>query len=323
MTNCNQEILKALFRTKDLLSEDALLQIRQFVDQAKYENGGFQDRAGKLDIYYSVFGYTLAFAYDIKLDLEKEFRFLEGWNQKQNADLIHAVCYIRCYYLLLVLEQKQKFNLKVDVSDFDGFIAKLVMKRMIKKLRKNCQSYFDLIEEYKAKDGGYNHNKKGARQATVYASFLVYTLYQDLNKSKTQLNEISKHLGELKCKDASFANDNDSQTGVSSATAAGIIMTMNKDIKVEASIAYLMKNYTPRGGFKAAIGLPIADVLSTSTALLALYMAGENLQELSEKSLDFINLHWDESGGFFGSIADMTCDVEYTYYALLGIGILI
>jgi len=34
-------------------------------------------------------------------------------------------------------------------------------------------------------------------------------------------------------------------------------------------------------------------------------------------------LHWDESGGFFGSIADMTCDVEYTYYALLGIGILL
>jgi len=41
MINCNQEILKALFRTKDLLSEDALLQIRQFVDKVKYENGGF------------------------------------------------------------------------------------------------------------------------------------------------------------------------------------------------------------------------------------------------------------------------------------------
>ncbi|MDE5423257.1 terpene cyclase/mutase family protein [Ancylomarina sp. DW003] len=321
MTNCNQEILKALFRTKDLLSEDALLQIRQFVDQAKYENGGFQDRAGKPDIYYSVFGYTLAFAYDIKLDLEKEFRFLEGWNQKQNADLIHAVCYIRCYYLLLVLEQKQKFNLKVDVSDFDGFIAKLVMKRMIKKLRKNCQSYFDLIEEYKAKDGGYNHNKKQADQATVYASFLVWTLFQDLNEEAV-LNTITNQLEELKCKDASFANDNASQSGVSSATAAGIIMTGNRE-RNRSSIQYLKQNYTPRGGFKAASGLPIADVLSTSTALLALYLAGENLQELSEKSLDFINLHWDESGGFFGSIADMTCDVEYTYYALLGIGILI
>ncbi len=322
MTNCNQEILKALFRTKNLLSEDALFQIRQFVDNARCEKGGFQDRAGKPDIYYSVFGYTLAFAYDIKLDLEKEFTYLESWNKNQETDLIHAVCYIRCYYLLLVLEQKQKFNLKVDVSDFDGFIAKLVMKRMIKKLRKDCQTYFDLIEEYKSKDGGYNHNKKQAEQATVYASFLVWTLYQDLNEEETVLNIITNQLEELKCKDASFANDNTSQTGVSSATAAGIIMTGNKD-ENRSSIQYLTQNYTPRGGFKAASGLPIADILSTSTALLALYLAGENLQELSDKSIDFINLHWDESGGFFGSIADMTCDVEYTYYALMGIGILI
>ncbi len=322
MTNCNQEILKALFRTKDLLSEDALVQIRQFVDQAKYEKGGFQDRAGKPDIYYSVFGYTLAFAYDIKLDLEKEFTYLEAWDKNQETDLIHAVCYIRCYYLLLVLEQKQMFNLKVDVSDFDGFIAKLVMKRMIKKLRKDCQSYFDLIEDYKSRDGGYNHNKKQAGQATVYASFLVWTLFQDLNEEDAVLNTITNQLKELKCFDASFANDNSSESGVSSATAAGIIMTGNKD-ENRSSIQYLRQNYTPRGGFKAALGLPIADILSTSTALLALYLAGENLQELSDKSIDFINLHWDESGGFFGSIADMTCDVEYTYYALMGIGILI
>lgn len=52
-------------------------------------------------------------------------------------------------------------------------------------------------------------------------------------------------------------------------------------------------------------------------------MACENLQHLAEKSIDFINLHRDKSGSFFGSIADMNCDVEYTYHALLGIGILL
>lgn len=86
---------------------------------------------------------------------------------------------------------------------------------------------------------------------------------------------------------------------------------------------HIVSNYTQRGDFKAAPDLPIADIFSTSVALLAFYMIGENLQKLSLKSIDFVNLHWDESGGFFGSIADMTCDVEYTYYALLGIGILI
>ncbi|WP_372642162.1 prenyltransferase/squalene oxidase repeat-containing protein [Ancylomarina sp.] len=323
MTNCNQEILKALFKTKELLSDEALLQIRTFVSDSKHQQGGFEDRAGKPDIYYTVFGYTLAFVYDIELDIEKEFTFLESWNKKQEADLVHAVCYIRCYLLLQVIQQKQKFGFKPDVSDFDSFLGKIIMKRLISKVKKNCQNHFDLIESYKSKDGGFNHNKKQADQATIYASFLVWTLFQDLDEDKNRLNEISHPISNLKCSDHSFANDSSSQTGVTSATAAGLIMTDGKHNDLEGTIAYLRQNYTPRGGFKAASGLPIADILSTSTALLALYITGENLQELSDKSIDFINLHWDESGGFFGSIADLTCDVEYTYYALLGIGILL
>ena len=323
MTNCNQEILKALFKTKELLSDEALQEIKSFVVSQKSEIGGFADRAGKPDIYYSVFGYTLAFVYDIKLDLEKEFSLLESRDKTKELDLVHAVCYLRCYFLLLVIEQKQKFGLKIDPSKLDGFLSKLVLKGLVKKLKKECQSYFEFIETYQSKDGGYNHNRKNADQATVYATFLVWTLYQDLNEKEASLNKMTDQLDALSCEDGSFANDNSSKTGVSSASAAGLIMLGDKSADSERTTAYLMQNYTPRGGFKAASNLPIADILSTSTALLALYMSGENLQDLSDKSIDFINLHWDESGGFFGSIADMTCDVEYTYYALLGIGILI
>ena len=323
MTNCNQEILKALFKTQALLSDEALQEIKSFVISQKTETGGFADRAGKPDIYYSVFGYTLAFVYDIKLDLEKEFTFLGSRDKTKELDLVHAVCYLRCYFLLLAIEQKQKFGLKIDPSKLDGFLSKLVLKGLIKKLKKECQSYFELIETYQSKDGGYNHNGKQAEQATIYATFLVWTFYQDLNEKEATLNKMTNQLDVFICEDGSFANDNSSKTGVSSASAAGLIMTNGRTVNSKQTISYLKQNYTPRGGFKAASNLPIADILSTSTALLALYMAGENLQELSEKSIDFINLHWDESGGFFGSIADMTCDVEYTYYALLGIGILI
>lgn len=72
----------------------------------------------------------------------------------------------------------------------------------------------------------------------------------------------------------------------------------------------------------AAKDVPVSDLLSTATALLALKLSGENMDSFAENSLNFINLHWDESGGFFGSIADMSCDVEYTYYALLALGVL-
>ena len=323
MLNCNQEILKALFKTSNLLSDEALQEIKYFVAATNCQNGGFADRAGNPDIYYTVFAYTLSFVYDIELDIEKEFKFLETRRGVHEFDLVHAVCFIRCYLLLLIIQQKQKFGFKTDVTDFDSFMAKILMKGLIKKVKKDCQAFFELIETYKSKDGGYNHNQKQATQATVYASFLVWTLNQDLNEDVTKLNKMTSQLQVLRCKDDSFANDSSSSTGVTSTTAAGLIMTLNQDINKKGIIAYIMSNYTQRGGFKAAPDLPVADILSTSTALLALYMAGENLQNLSENSIDFINLHWDESGGFFGSIADMTCDVEYTYYALLGIGILI
>ncbi|RXQ89881.1 hypothetical protein EO244_13945 [Ancylomarina salipaludis] len=323
MKNCNQEILKALLKAKDLLSDEALREIRSFVSSQKCDSGGFKDRAGKPDLYYSVFAYTLAFVYDIELDIEKEFKFLESFQDGSVLDLVHAVCYIRSYLLLQVIQQKRKFGFKPDVRNVDGFFGKILMKGLIKKVKKDCSVLFELIETYKSKDGAYNHNKKQAEQATVYASFLVWTLFQDLNEEESVLNRITNQLYTLKCDDASFANDSASKTGVTSATAAGLIMTSNQNHNFDGSMFYLKQNYTSRGGFKAASDLPIADLLSTSTGLLALYMAGENLQNLSEKSIDFINLHWDESGGFFGSIADMTCDVEYTYYALLGIGILI
>jgi len=322
MSNCNQEILKALFKTRELLSDEALQEIKSFVAATNCKHGGFADRAGSPDIYYSVFAYTLSFVYDIELDIEKEFNYLDSCRDEHELDLVHAVCFIRCYLLLLVIQQKQRFGFKPDVSDFNSFPGKMIMKGLIKKIKKNCESYFKLIETYRSNDGGFNHNRKNAGQATVYASFLVWGLYQDLNEDQAGLNRITRLVDALKCKDASFANDSSSITGVSSATAAGLIMSLNHDKNNQEVIGYLMRNYTQRGGFKAAPELPLADILSTSTALLALYMSGENLQRLSEKSIDFINLHWDESGGFFGSIADMTCDVEYTYYALLGIGIL-
>lgn len=323
MRNCNQEILNALFKTKNLLSDEALFEIKSFVHSQHCETGGFIDRAGKADIYYSVFAYTLALAYDINLDIVQEQEFLETWNTEYDLDLVHAVCYIRCYLLLQVIQQNQTFGLKLDNLDSENFLAKLAMNKLIKKAKKNCKAQFEIIDSFRSKDGGYNHNVKSADQATVYASFLVWTLFQDLNVGERTLNEISQPISNLQCTDHSFANDASSITGVSSATAAGLIMTLGQNNNKSSVIDYLMKNYTQRGGFKAAQDLPIADTLSTSTVLLALYMANENLQNLSEKSIDFINLHWDESGGFFGSIADMTCDVEYTYYALLGIGILL
>jgi geranylgeranyl transferase type-2 subunit beta len=67
--------------------------------------------------------------------------------------------------------------------------------------------------------------------------------------------------------------------------------------------------------------VPVADVLSTATSLLALGIVGTADDGIKGKAVEFVNLHWHDAGGFFGSIADQIPDVEYTFYGLLTIGV--
>jgi len=315
--NCNQAILEALLKTKEALSDDAQNHIKSFLISQKNEDGGFMDRAGKSDLYYTVFGYTLALVLDLKLDIKTEKKYLERFNQEK-LDFVHSVCLVRAYFLIHLIDLKQKSGFKATKFLRISFAKDLITRKLASKTMSDCSKVLWELENYISKDEGYNHNVKCADQSTVYANYLMWTLYQDLQIESDSLEDIQDANRALLLNNGSYANESNSADGVTSTTAAGLIMNAYS----EKSKDWLLKMRSKRGGFMAATGVPIADLLSTSTALLALKLDGENMQNYAEKSVNFINLHWDQSGGFFGSIADMTCDVEYTYYALLGLGVL-
>lgn len=281
------------------------------------------DRAGKVDLYYSVFGYTLALVLDLKLNVKDERSYLKKIKHSEKLDFVHLICFVRCEFLLHLIDLKQKSGFPSSTFLSIDFAKEFILDKIVKSLRNDCSELLREIEEYQAADGGYNHNQKGAKKSTIYANYLVWTLFQDIKTEQQVLDKILHANNSLRTNNGAFANDENSLDGVTSSTAAGLIMSLPilPDNWGESK-EWLQKMLTKRGGFKAAEGVPLADLLSTSTALLALKLSGENMQHYSEKSVNFINLHWDESGGFFGSIADMTCDVEYTYYALLALGVL-
>ncbi|MDQ1770444.1 hypothetical protein GQR60_03190 [Labilibaculum sp. A4] len=321
--SCNQFILEALLKSTEVLSDDAQNQIKSFLGSQKSEAGGFMDRAGKADLYYSVFGYTLSLILDVKLDVLEERKYLKRIKQEGNLDFVHSMCFVRCDFLLHLIDLQQRSRLSASKFLTISFAKDFVHGRVVKSLRNNCSQLLWELEEYLASDSGYNHNKKGAAKSTIYANYLMWTLYQDLQTEQDVLDEITDANRLLRAENGSFANEENSIDGVTSSTAAGLIMSSTSELEEMLKTKdWLKQMLTKRGGFKAAEGVPLADLLSTSTALLALQLTGENMQNYAENSVNFINLHWDESGGFFGSIADMTCDVEYTYYALLGLGVL-
>jgi len=76
------------------------------------------------------------------------------------------------------------------------------------------------------------------------------------------------------------------------------------------------------GGFVALKQSPIEDLLTTAVALFALHFCGEELTALKPDSMEFIDSLYEE-GGFCATIVDHKPDVEYTFYGLLGLGVLV
>jgi hypothetical protein len=64
------------------------------------------------------------------------------------------------------------------------------------------------------------------------------------------------------------------------------------------------------------------DLLSTATALHALAGLAVPLAPVRERCLDFLDSLWTNAGGFYGHWADDHLDCEYTFYALMALGLL-
>lgn len=71
------------------------------------------------------------------------------------------------------------------------------------------------------------------------------------------------------------------------------------------------------GGFRAHMGAPFPDLLSTSVAAFALHL--HNIAPRYDVK-PFIEAHWQEDGSFAASLLDGFGDVEYEFYGLLALG---
>ncbi|MEA2069367.1 MAG: prenyltransferase/squalene oxidase repeat-containing protein [Verrucomicrobiota bacterium] len=102
--------------------------------------------------------------------------------------------------------------------------------------------------------------------------------------------------------------------------AAEILVNRQGD---EATTGNLLARARESGGFAPTEQMAVPDLLSTATALFALTSLGIDLDAIQQPCFKYIESLWRDSGGFAGHVADEFEDVEYTFYALLGIGCLI
>ncbi len=297
---------------KKQLDDDAVRKISDFAMSRMNDDGGFQGRSSSSDIYYTYFALaTLA-----SLGASKPISPVVSYMKKIDGEklgFIDLYC-MACINPLITY-------LRIPVKLRPLALASARKSKMF--AGGSAQKLVGRLEDYRSKDGGYNQNTRNSKHGTVYASFLACQAYDNLGLEIPDKAGILNSLEGLKTDDSGYANQPDMDCGTSTATAASGIMIQFLTGKTPRPIGqWLIGQLLPCGGFRASPQTPIADMLSTATAVLALKKMGHKF-EFGPDIIDFVESHWGDSGGFFGSLLDQKCDCEYTFYALLTLGCLL
>lgn len=274
-----------------LLGESADL-VRDYLRSQLTPAGGFADRAGNPDLYYTVFGLEGLFALRADLPIPQVLGYLKSQGAGEQLDFVHLSCLCRCWAGMPKDEHKH--------IPADTILAK--------------------VESFRSADGGYAQ-EPGEADGTIYGCFLALGAYQDLGRDLPDVPGVLNCVNRLRAEDGGYANQLDVPLGLTPSTAAAVTLLRQYHAPIPSEIgAWLLSRHAKDGGFFATPLTPMPDLLSTATALHALAGLHVNLDSIREPCLDFIDTLWTSQGGFHGTWSDDTLDVEYTYYGLLALG---
>jgi hypothetical protein len=271
------------------LGESRDLVVR-FLHERLNPDGGFQDRAGASDLYYTVFGVDALIALQEHVPAEETSAFLAA-RAARDLDYVHIACLARGWAALRQLPGP-------DVID----------------------DLLGRIETCRAADGGYA-TSPGAEHGSAYASFVALGAYQDCGRELPQPDRVLHSIHGLRAAGGGYANHPELPIGLTPSTAAAVMVMRHLGAPPDRDAGmWLLDRCHSGGGFFAAPAAPVPDLLSTATALHALSSLHVPIGGIAERCLDFIDSLWTNRGGFYGTWADDEADCEYTYYALLALG---
>jgi len=275
----------------NLLGESAAL-VEQFLRLQLNPDGGFKDRAGKSDLYYTVFGLEGLLALRADVPATAVAGYLRTYGDGDGIDFVHLGCLARCWAGLPA-------DYRTNVP------AEAILQR---------------IESHRSADGGYAA-EPGQADGTAYGCFVALGAYQDLGRELPNPQGLIHCMKRLRAEDGGYANQIDVPFGLTPSTAAAVTLFRQLGEPIPSDVVgWLFARCKPEGGFYAVPGAPLPDLLSTATALHALVSMHASLDAIREPCLDFIDSLWTNQGGFHGNWTDDDLDCEYTFYGLLALG---
>jgi prenyltransferase beta subunit len=274
-----------------LLGESAAL-VLEFVRAQRAGDGGFRDRKGESDLYYTVFGLGCLQALQADPAAAMLAPYLAAYGDGEGLDLVHLSCLARAYAAL-------------DHGSAGVELGRALGARLAR---------------FRTPDGGYSSEPEGER-GTVYGCFLALGMSQDLAIELDDAGGMAAFVESMARDGGGYANEAAVPLGTTPATAAAVALLRHLGRAPGAAAGdWLAARFHPGGGFLAVERAPMPDLLSTAVALHSLASLERSLDDFAEPSLDYIDSLWTNRGGFYGTWADEYLDCEYTFYGLLALG---
>lgn len=287
----NREMLQVARLSSKMLGESASL-VAQYLHGLALPDGGYANRNGESDLYYSSFAVSGLIALQETIPVEAISRYISRFQGNTQLDLVHNACLLRLWTLLPPASRPA-----IDVAGI-----------------------LEQIEQLRTPDGGYNAIP-GSTHGTLYGCFLAWGAYQDAGATVPDPSGMVNAIQSLKTSDGGYTNSPDFPVGLTPSSSAAATLLRQLGVPPDPDLAgWLLSRFHAEGGFFATPDAPIPDLLSTATALHALSSLHVDLTLIREPCLDFIDTLWTARGGFYGTWDDDHLDCEYTYYGLLALG---
>ena len=294
-----QQITVLLRNALNVLDEQGREEVLQFLISQQNPDGGFKDRGGRSDLYYSLFGGLMLGALGKghwAKGMESEDWRLETGEPLPEREAVEGA----------ILKLK-KFIAGQQNSEIPGFIEKCCLVLLQKELKTGRNSQIKALISL-----GKSFWEERQSINISYRSFVLFLTLDAILSFRRILKTGAKRM---------LARTTVDQHSPCSEVAARVFLRKMMDRNGLEDQELLKSFACEAGGFKAFAHLNNADMLSTAVALFALNYADCDLRLLKPACLDFIQSNFAE-GAFLSGDEDPTKDVEYTFYGLLSLGVL-
>jgi len=274
--------------------------------------GGFAGREGSSDLYYTAFALrAIALVGEPEEDFSQQ---VANYLLEQTKAPVSTIDTISLIFAASLLETW------AGVPVFSSFSDDWI------------QTTVDTFEQLRRPDGGYAKTVEGHASST-YQTFLVALAYQLLEKTMPDPLRASEFVLGQEREGGGFVEIGVMRRSGTNPTAAavGVLRVLESQVEQELLTPTIKENVanflteiiSDEGGYRANTPIPFADLLSTYTALQTLRDVGYWNQVDTKAVLRFVRALQDPAGGFLAAAWDEAIDVEYSFYGMASLGLLL